>query len=243
MGDKLQKENGHIDIAHGIAEALCRTQFSGYESRIIWVIFRKTYGWHKKEATIRIREYVKMTELHRSHVCRTIGRLVKRKIITKNGNKYGFNKYESRWRVLPKMATVTKNGNNVTKNGSLATKNGTPMRSAKETIKRNTIKETADKIYEYYKSKIRAGARSDAVRNIKAMLNNGFTKDELLKFVDNYSRDVVKKNTEDGYLIQANNFFGKKARWEDYKEQIHPVSGVARRAIDREREKCWTPPE
>ena len=39
-----QSENGHIDIANEIGEALSRINFSAYESRILWVIWRKTYG-------------------------------------------------------------------------------------------------------------------------------------------------------------------------------------------------------
>lgn len=35
--------NGHIDIAHELAEALMKINLSGYQYRIIWVIFRKTY--------------------------------------------------------------------------------------------------------------------------------------------------------------------------------------------------------
>ena len=47
-----QAENGHTDIANEIVEALARTRISGTETQLLWVIFRKTYGWHKKEDEI-----------------------------------------------------------------------------------------------------------------------------------------------------------------------------------------------
>jgi len=49
-----QPEDGHIDIANEIAEKLARTQLSGTEHKIIWAIWRKTWGWHKKEDRISL---------------------------------------------------------------------------------------------------------------------------------------------------------------------------------------------
>ena len=83
-----QRENGHIDVANEIAEALAKTQLSGYESRILWVILRKTYGWHKKIDSISITQFEKATGLKRRHIQRTLKKLLNRNIITKNG--YGF---------------------------------------------------------------------------------------------------------------------------------------------------------
>ena len=57
-----QREDGHIDIANEIAEKLARTQLSGTEHKIIWAIWRKTWGWHKKEDRISLSQLVKMTE-------------------------------------------------------------------------------------------------------------------------------------------------------------------------------------
>jgi phage replication O-like protein O len=42
-----QRENGHIDIANEIAEALARTNLSAYQMRVMWAIWRKTWGWQK----------------------------------------------------------------------------------------------------------------------------------------------------------------------------------------------------
>ena len=40
-----QLENGHISIANEIIECFSKTQMSGYEYRILWVIIRETWGY------------------------------------------------------------------------------------------------------------------------------------------------------------------------------------------------------
>lgn len=129
-----QTENGHIDIANELAEVLAKTQLNGYESRFLWVLWRKTYGWHKKEDWVSDSQIVEMTGLKKQHVWRTKQALLKRNIVTKNGYKISFQKDYTRWRELPKMVTVTKSGNKVTKSGIEVTKFGAN--------KRNYTKET-----------------------------------------------------------------------------------------------------
>ena len=103
-----QKENGHVDIANEIVEALAKTYLSSYESQILWAIFRKTYGWHKKEDWISISQLVDITGIYKSHISRTIKKLLERNMIFKNGNKIGFQKRYDRWQRLPKQVTAKK---------------------------------------------------------------------------------------------------------------------------------------
>jgi phage replication O-like protein O len=111
VGANPQIEDGHIDIANEIAEALARVQLSGYEWRILWVIFRKTYGWHKKMDQISITQFEKATGLKRWHVHRTLSILTEKNIVTKIGNSriitYRFQKDYTKWK------DITKKGNNV----------------------------------------------------------------------------------------------------------------------------------
>ena len=53
--------NGHIDIANELAEALTRVNLSGYQYRIIWCVFRKTWGWHKSTDKISLTQFKDMT--------------------------------------------------------------------------------------------------------------------------------------------------------------------------------------
>ena len=150
-----QVEDGHIQIANETAEALARTELSGYESRYLWVLWRKTYGWHKKEDVISNSQFVEATGIRKQHIWRIEQRLIQRKIVTKNGYKLRFNKHYKDWIELPKMVTnsakvnsdkhlpkVTKNGNRekVTNSGIGVTKNGIHKDSSitKETIQKKT---------------------------------------------------------------------------------------------------------
>lgn len=103
-----QAENGHVDIANEIVETLAKTQLSGYESRVLWIIFRKTYGWHKKEDWITNTQIARMTGIAESHISRTIKMLIKRKIVTKIGKKISFQKDYDKWKKLPKLVSIKK---------------------------------------------------------------------------------------------------------------------------------------
>lgn len=101
---KPQAENGHVDIANEIAEALCRINLTAYESRILWALFRKTYGWHKKWDRISYTQWEKMTGINRWHIARTIKQLIARNIITQRGNgykiEYTFQKDYEQWKMV-----------------------------------------------------------------------------------------------------------------------------------------------
>lgn len=131
-----QAEDGHVDIANEIIEALARTNLSAYEWRILCAVWRKTYGWHKKADMISITQFQKMTGLKRQHVSRTISELLKRNIVTRIGDSristYGFQKDYTKWKNVTKRGdhagtarvservgqkTVTRIGDDLSPNG------------------------------------------------------------------------------------------------------------------------------
>lgn len=105
-GASPQIEDGHIKIASEIGEALARINLSAYESRILWVIWRKTYGWHKKEDRISFTQFEKATGMKRRHVQRTLTELIKRNIVTRIGYSkiisYQFQKDYLKWKDITK---------------------------------------------------------------------------------------------------------------------------------------------
>lgn len=106
-----QAENGHIDIANEIAEKLARYRISGQENQVLWVVFRKTYGWHKKDDEISLSQFCKFTDMKRSQVVRSLKKLVSKRILTSTqkgttfANKYRFNKDYETW--LPSIKRDT----------------------------------------------------------------------------------------------------------------------------------------
>ena len=96
-----QSEDGHIDIAHPIAEALAKINLSPHESRFLWALLRKTYGWHQKTDRISLGQFSKITGIPRSNIPRIIKRLAKRSLITVSRinriTEYGFQKNFELW--------------------------------------------------------------------------------------------------------------------------------------------------
>ncbi len=81
-------ENGFIQIPREIAEALAKTKLSQNESRLVWVVLRKTYGWHKDKDWISYSQFQKKTRRDRSNLNKAMKRLVKRHIVARSGNGY-----------------------------------------------------------------------------------------------------------------------------------------------------------
>lgn len=115
MTKSPQLEDGYTTIANEIIEALARINLSAYEQRVMMAIFRKTYGWHKKQDRISYSQFEELTGLNRRHVGRAIRSLQSRLIITTTGNgyrlRYGLQKDYSKWggirdQSLPQSVTI-----------------------------------------------------------------------------------------------------------------------------------------
>ena len=100
-----QAENGHLDIANELAEALARIYLSPTESRVLWAVLRKTYGWKKKTDRISYSQFEEATGVSRRHVAPALKRLIERKMVTQTGNaqrlEYGIQKDYERWETVP----------------------------------------------------------------------------------------------------------------------------------------------
>jgi phage replication O-like protein O len=107
-----QLENGYLSIANEIADRFCSYRLSGEEWLVLWVILRKTYGWHKKEDFITLSQFSISTNLKKQPIIRAIKKLQSKGIITviqkDNGtqNIYRFNKKLTEWEPLSKKITT-----------------------------------------------------------------------------------------------------------------------------------------
>jgi len=82
---------------------------------------------------------------------------------------------------------------------------------------RQVANATPTEIYDHYAKTIKAGAKEDAIKNITKLLKTGFTKADLVGRIDAYAKQLRETGKQDKqYYIQANNFFGEKARFKDY---------------------------
>ena len=155
MNDKKpQLEDGYTRIANEILERLITINLSSYQTRVLLFVFRKTYGYGKKEDWISVSQIVEATGIHKAHVSRTKKELITRKIVTSNGNKIAFQKDSTTWQELPKQVTVTKSGNKVTSTGLKVTNSGQKLpvqADTKETIQKIITKDNINSIIFLFK--------------------------------------------------------------------------------------------
>jgi phage replication O-like protein O len=109
-----QLEDGRTEIANEIVEALAKTYLSPAENKIIWAVFRKTYGWHKKTDHISYSQFEEMTGLDKRHIGAPLQRLIERKIIfstnagERRTSEYGIQKNWELWQLTPESVTDKK---------------------------------------------------------------------------------------------------------------------------------------
>ncbi|HWO43344.1 MAG TPA: replication protein [Candidatus Eisenbacteria bacterium] len=93
-----QLENGYTCIAHEILEALSKINLSPYQSRVLWVVLRKTYGHHRKTDRIAVSQIALTTGLDRRNASRALRTLKERRIIAVEGDRIGLQKDHEKWR-------------------------------------------------------------------------------------------------------------------------------------------------
>ena len=97
-----QLENGYTQIANEILESLSRINLSPYETRTLFYLIRKTYGWKKKTDWISLSQFSKGLCLDRRHVFKALRRLEVKNLIVicrndKKHPRYGFQKNYMKW--------------------------------------------------------------------------------------------------------------------------------------------------
>ncbi len=129
-----QKENGYTAIANKIMEALAIIRIPGEARQVLDAIFRKTYGWNKKEDRISLSQLRKMTNLKDCHIIRARKKLILMNLITIKKDPQGsviykFQKDYTKWRALPKaVVPPTKKGSPYQKGKLATTKKGSHKR-------------------------------------------------------------------------------------------------------------------
>ena len=90
-----QKENGFTPIANELFEAFYRCKLLEYERCVVMCVWRKTYGWSKKEDWISLSQMEIETGISKCNISRVITRLINKKIIQKNGFLKSINNYSN----------------------------------------------------------------------------------------------------------------------------------------------------
>ena len=100
-----QKENGYTPIANELFEAFYLHKFTEYQRVVAMFIWRKTYGWNKKNDRISNSQFVLGTNIPKGRVSETLKELLSMKVVTCTGTKLGINKNWEEWIVTCRGTT------------------------------------------------------------------------------------------------------------------------------------------
>lgn len=167
----VQLENGYTRIANDILEHMAMVKLSPTQYRILFLVWRCTYGFRKKEHEMSLSYINKATGIEKRNIQRELKSLEEKKIIhqeIKNGSyrKLSFNKNYDEWIVEKAIGEITVGENTIgeTDNGGVGeTDNATigetdnQKRNNKENIKKKDTEEdnTVERILDLLqKSKI-----------------------------------------------------------------------------------------
>ena len=238
-----QLDNGYTPIANEIVEALMRINLSGYESRVLWFIFRKTYGFKKKTDWIALSQFSKAIGLDRRLIHRAIKKLSSKKMIVIQKDdgvrvRYGFQKDYTKWKLSSKKMTV------IQRDDELSSKEMTRVSSkeipTKETITKETIQKKRtilsgksqnhipyQEIIDYLNQKTERSYKPTTPKTrtlIQVLWKQGFQLQDFQKVIDNKVKDWITHPKYSKYL-RPETLFGNK--FEGYlNEQRHAMTGV-----------------
>lgn len=211
-----QKEDGHVDIANKIVEALAKTHLSGYESQVLWAVFRKTYGWHKKEDWITNTQISNMTGIAEAHISRTLKILMQKNLILRNGKKLAFQKDYDQWEKLPKGVTshhkekLPKGVYKVTKGGKKKLPKLVDTKESKETIQKKIISSQIKNLLKLFPGTIQERIQiywdNAAQKNKTGVITEGR---KLTLLTELYN--LMKRTNNDGlfeYALETANRYG-----------------------------------
>ena len=106
-------KNGHIKIANELVEHLATISIPGGEMRIIWVVWRQTWGWEQGERRkdwdwISTSQFEKKTGMKHANCIRELKSLVVKRILLKENNRLKFNQNYNEWLVVKRIPPVVK---------------------------------------------------------------------------------------------------------------------------------------
>ncbi|WP_303819114.1 replication protein [Ruminococcus flavefaciens] len=207
-----QIKNGYTRIANELLEAICRLDISGNEMRILLYIIRRTYGFNTSYAEIPLSDISCAVGMRREHIQKALKKLSGKKII--EVRTYGGSKSQTisvikdyqKWSVetcatclLPKSATVAKNGNT-----TVAEIGNTTVAE----IGNTTVAEIGNSTYKEKKENFKDREIKPPLPEHKGENSRAFVNDDNYKnLASEYGADVIDK-----YIERADKWAFKKGK-------------------------------
>ena len=99
--DNVQLENGYTAVANEILEKIAQVKLSPTQYRIIFVVWRFTYGFRRKEHSLSLSFIAKATGCDKRQIQREVSELIKDRFLIQKSVKsvrvIRFNKHYSQW--------------------------------------------------------------------------------------------------------------------------------------------------
>jgi len=207
---------GFTAIPNELIEALGKIRISGEANQILWVIIRKTFGWHKVKDKIALSQFVLSTGIKKPNIIRALHKLIEMKIIKKDNDtvsSYCIQEDFSRWKPLSKKITLSKKIINVIKKDNLALSKKIPT---KESIKRNINICPFEKFWKIY-------PRKEKKEKVEIIWNKLKPTEKLFRTIY-HDIERRKKTNEwmknEGEFIPYPENYLYDCRWKDYIEDI-----------------------
>lgn len=200
-----QKENGFTAIANELMEALSQTKLNGTQYRILLAVLRATYGYNKKSHQMSDSYISKATGINQRQINREIQSLIKMNIVKlydagnyTQGRVIGIQKDYTIWKALNKKnTTVILDSTDKIDSTDKLVENLLSNKSAgvlsNKSDKKEIYKDNKTNIYilifNYWNSKkiiVHRKLTDKLKQRIKVILDD-YTKEEILKAIDNYA--------------------------------------------------------
>lgn len=223
-----QLENGYTKIADSILEKVASTKLNGTQMRILLIVWRSTYGWHKKEYDLSLSYLSKATGIHKQQIKKELDKMIQMGIITV---------VRKHTDTQPRVLGFNKNY----VNGLQSTKTTTVSEKAYPTVSELTYPTVSEKAYQkkdfnkqYNKEydsavkidnefdynrirKLYPGTKtvSTAKKKLPKLIKDN-TGNQMYRTVERYIKDVAKKRIVQPNLSYLNESTFWNGRYEDY---------------------------
>jgi phage replication O-like protein O len=205
-----QKENGYTAIANEILEKIISSGLNGTELSILLHVWRKTYGFQKKQDEISLSQFLKAIPVSKQTLCTALSnlqlvkilRLVKKGSSIISSNLWEFNKNYDEWQLVKKsrLVKVSKPTSQVF-HKQLVKK----PRHTKETIQKKTTKESIQATPGEHKNII---SIMELFKKINPTINHGHrtNRKACTELIKQFGLEPVKRLTKYAVQVQGKQY-------------------------------------
>lgn len=251
--DSPQLENGYTAIAHEILEQMAKIKLSPTQYRLIFVIWRYTYGFRRKEHELSLSFLSKATGCDKRQIQRELSKLEVRKIIAQKvqsgvNRKVRFNKHYKQW---VGETTIGEIDNGETTIGEIVnttigeTDNGTigETDNQENYIKTNIKTKIYNTVFDYYISldlvkhktlndsmgkAIDKAYKQHDIDEMKTMLDRHksiveYTKTSQYPVKPRTLQEFFGQKVKDGVILICEEYTDDGPKWLKYKDKLEEV--------------------